>query len=282
MIMYYRRAMQFILRNRIILDNTWRKPRKQKVNLHWWMIPPTNNLPSQYNIGDYLSTVVVEWMKEQHKIESDASYDGKTHHLYAIGSILTTGFQNATIWGSGTLHFHHFWWKKSRKLDVRCVRGPITRATLLINGYSCPEIYGDPAILMPLIYSPDPHTEKTEYIVIPNHSVDAGNDRELSTITKDYKTFINRIVQAKLVISSSLHGIILAEAYGVPAILLTTDTISLLKYRDWYESTGRNEFPMASSIDDALNITPPPIPDLSIMQKNIINAFPADLWARNA
>ena len=38
--------------------------------------------------------------------------------------------------------------------------------------------------------------------------------------TSDYRKFITEICQSKLIISSSLHGIILAESYGIPAIFL--------------------------------------------------------------
>ena len=41
--------------------------------------------------------------------------------------------------------------------------------------------------------------------------------------------------KAKLVISSSLHGIILAETYGIPAILLMDKvTNNMFKYNDYY------------------------------------------------
>lgn len=276
--MYYRVAHRFVFRNQMILDNCWRKTEKGKVNLHWWMIPPTKNSPPQINVGDYLSYVIVEWMKEQNGIHTDDSFDGKTHHLYALGSIIVTGFHDATIWGSGALRLNQFWWRKIRKLDIRSVRGPVTQAGMSENGYDCPQIYGDPAILMPLIYTPADRTPKEDYVFIPNHAVESGAVHELSTITSDYKAFIDRIAQAKLVISSSLHGIILAEAYGVPAILLRNDALSLLKYQDYYQSTGRDTFPVATSVEEALTMTPPATPELAQMQKNVMAAFPKDLW----
>ena len=86
---------------------------------------------------------------------------------------------------------------------------------------------------------------------------------------------------AELVISSSLHGIILAEAYGVPAIMLRdTPSKDITKYKDWYYSTGRKEFPIADSIDDALSMTPVMLDRATIeaMQNRLINSFPIDLW----
>lgn len=42
------------------------------------------------------------------------------------------------------------------------------------------------------------------------------------------------------VYSSSLHGIILAEAYGVPAVMFRSYDKSVdFKYLDYYASTGR-------------------------------------------
>ena len=44
-------------------------------------------------------------------------------------------------------------------------------------------------------------------------------DNQIDILTNDWKK-INQIYNSKLIISSSLHGIILAVAYGIPAILL--------------------------------------------------------------
>ena len=41
----------------------------------------------------------------------------------------------------------------------------------------------------------------------------------LQVLTTDYRLFLNELVRGERVISSSLHGIILAESYGVPAVL---------------------------------------------------------------
>ena len=86
---------------------------------------------------------------------------------------------------------------------------------------------------------------------------------------------------ANLVVSSSLHGIILAEAYGIPAILLRNPIDkSMFKYYDYYGSTRRNSFPIVDTLEEALNVTPS-IPEngiISELQEGLIKSFPNDLW----
>lgn len=82
-------------------------------------------------------------------------------------------------------------------------------------------------------------------------------------------------------ISSSLHGIIVAEAYGIPAVLLKdTPSEDITKYKDWYLSTNRSEFPVVASVEEALEVKPN-LPDKSVIemiQNNLIKTFPKDLW----
>lgn len=259
--------------NHFILFDRARKAVPHTVNLNWWKLGGEHQ-----NIGDALSPIVTEWMKKYYNIDMD--YTKKIRHLYAIGSIINSGYQNATIWGSGILEDRLFWWRFIRKLDIRCVRGPVTRDILLKNGYQCPKIYGDPAVLMPMIYMPE-CKKQYRYTVIHHHNVfKQENVNSISPLVKEYKYFIDRIVQSDLVISSSLHGIILAETYGVPAIFLHEGNLNLTKYIDWYSSTGRKEFKMAKTVDEALGLPIPEIPDFSEMRNNLIHSFPKDLWER--
>ena len=96
--------------------------------------------------------------------------------------------------------------------------------------------------------------------------------------TSDYKYFIDEIVKSKRVISSSLHGIILAEAYGIPTVFLNWGLDDQpIKFRDWYMSTGR-ETVFANSMEEAVEAEPMPLPDLSGIQDAIMKTFPYDLW----
>ena len=128
---------------------------EHRVNLHSYH-PEYDKDASNVNLGDSLSPLIVNWLLERAGIDADKRLH-ETKHLYALGSILSMGLHDATVWGAGfpyelfpeTRIPHEY---PNRKLDIRCVRGPKTRKTLLELGQKCPTIYGDPAVLMPYIY----------------------------------------------------------------------------------------------------------------------------------
>ena len=175
-----------------------------------------------YNLGDSLGEVIILFLLQKKGLSLDSPAKG-TKHLYCVGTNIHGAYQSATIWGSGiyppSSRTEALLQKISRrKLDVRAVRGPLTKKQLEKYGYRCPAVYGDPAILMPMIYNPS-KAKKYDYLVIPqfigekefreNHP----NEPMMSMNTNDYKHVIDEIVSSKIVYTSSLHGIILAEAY---------------------------------------------------------------------
>lgn len=166
-------------------------------------------------------------------------------------------------------------------LDIRAVRGPITRELLLKTGYQCPEVYGDPAILMPYIYNPP--VEKKYKVSLILHHLSRSKEMEefhmIDVASFDYKKFIDEIVASEMVISSSLHGIIVAETYGVPALFLNNGVWDQsIKYLDWYYSTGRYNVKMISSVEEIEHVMPMKLPELDFMRRQIQECFPYDLW----
>ena len=83
-----------------------------------------------------------------------------------------------------------------------------------------------------------------------------------------------------MVISGSLHGIILAEAYGVPVIFLRDrEPDKDFKYNDYYASTNRDNYKYASSVEEAFTMQPETLPDnMCDLQRGLIESFPYDLW----
>lgn len=171
---------------------------------------------------------------------------------------------------------------KKVRLDIRAVRGPKTAAVLRENGFTFDETYGDPAILMPLIYSTKVPKQKGKVVIIPHESRYRDYaDRYanvLNTYTRDYKRFIDEIASAEKVISSSLHGIILAESYGTPAFFLNDYPGARFKYEDYYASTGREVFPMVDTVEEAERISGEINPVLKEMQAKLLSTFPTDIF----
>ena len=234
-----------------------------------------------YNLGDTLGDVIIRFLLGQKNIDIDKTVS-KTKHFYCVGSNIHGGYQDATIWGSGTFPKNKkraFLQKHcGRKLDIRAVRGPLTRQLVL------PEVYGDPAILLPMIYNPVV-PKSYERLVIPQFAEEVvfrknhHHEHMISMNTNDYKSVINEILASRIVYTSSLHGIILAEAYGVPAVFFRgLPRVLDFKYLDYYYSTGRYDVVLSDSFEEALNVSPPPLPDLSKLRKDLLNSFPYDLW----
>ena len=144
------------------------------------------------------------------------------------------------------------------------MRGPLTRAILLQRGRQVPEIYGDPALLMPLIYQPRVSI-KYKYGLIPHYihaprvnTVPAGGtliDIRVGSVEEVFSC-IDQIAQCNIVASSSLHGLILALAYGCkvvwlrdPRAQLTGDTF---KFLDFFSSIGVAATPIEWSPESPL------------------------------
>ncbi len=270
----------FPFRNSFILFNVTAKAKNNRVNLNYWWEKP--------NLGDDLSRVIVEYMLNLRNIPFDKPVHGRKH-LYAVGSIITAGIQDCTVWGSGVLFATMLNRVKGRELDIRSVRGPVSRILLKDMGYDVPEIYGDPVIILPELYTPTTNKKKYKYGVIihKDQKFTTQSDEQflkredvlmIDIRTRDYKGFVEKVVSCEKIISSSLHGIIISESYGVPAIMHQPTVEPLLKYCDWYYSTGRMTFPTVQRLEEVITIEAPIIPDLTTLRKRLKAAFPYDLY----
>ena len=255
-------------------------PNKNNTYYYWWN--------GEKNFGDYLSSVIFDFLTKGVK---NRQTKGKSNVLYGLGSIVSFGstHMKRTIWGSGLLdrncinRYNHRHIKKI--FDIRLLRGPLTESVLKQKGVMVNGVYGDPAIITPLIYSPKIKIKKP-YVII-SHYLDfqelinsESKDFVVDARTIDYKYIIEAIVSSQLVISSSLHGIIIAESYGVPAIWLKINSqLDPFKYLDYYFSTNRFNIKMATSVEEALSMTPMDLPaNLEQLKNNILSTFPYDLF----
>jgi pyruvyltransferase len=235
------------------------------------------------NFGDYLSLKLVERIVGL-PITVVPKSALNTHKLLAVGSILTFARNDDMVWGSGVngkwMDLNNY---KFTRLTVRAVRGPLTRNFIKKNfNIECPEIYGDPALLVPYFFPEFKRKDNPahDYVIIPHYSEQhlfSKDDSHVIYPTEPWDEVIQKILDSKFVISSSLHGIIIAEAFGIPAqFLRISEKESLFKYHDYYLGTGRTGFTMAYSVEEALALggESPVICDLT----QLYNAFPFECW----
>jgi len=128
------------------------------------------------------------------------------------------------------------------------VRGPLTHARLRELGYSCPSIFGDPAILIPNFLSPC-SDQMYDYGVVP-HYTDFENVREslknssrinVIDVSKSIENVVEEITKCRSIVSSSLHGIILSHSYNIPAKWVKFGNKVFgdgVKFRDYFGSVG--------------------------------------------
>lgn len=187
----------------------------------------------------------------------------KTNYV-CIGSVIEWGIDNySIIWGSGAMYGNRN--LKAKPQKILAVRGHLTRQYLLEQGVECPEVYGDPALLLPLYYRPTlPKRFKIGFIP---HLKDKDNPflkdflaRHNDTTLIDLRNYhrwqdiIDKICQCEIIVSSSLHGLIVSDAYEVPNVWVKfSDNIlgGEFKYRDYFSSVSRKShpFPIYESIE---------------------------------
>ena len=187
-----------------------------------------------------------------------------------IGSTITFyPLDHLTIWGSGIINQNETDRITGKPNRICAVRGPLTRDILMKKGYDCPEVYGDPILLLPRFYTPE-KTEKKYRIGIVPHFTDKDLPvvRELAkedTVIMDiqnysrWQDFVDQICSCRFILSSSLHGLICSEAYGIPSAWVGFSDYKDgwdFKFRDFYMSVQKPDMNMQKirKAEDAENI----------------------------
>jgi pyruvyltransferase len=187
-----------------------------RVPLIWWTDTP--------NYGDLLSPWLVGRVAQR-----PVTFAPPRHPSYvAVGSVVTRARAGSIVWGSGSFGSERRSLFKS-SAQYRAVRGPLTRSRLLDVGIDCPRVYGDPALLVPMYFWPE--VEQTHDVgIVIRHSEhlwrDVDKDEAVKVIdfgSADIDTVTREILSCRRIISSSLHGLIIADAYGLPNAWLGTD-----------------------------------------------------------
>lgn len=221
----------------------------------WTRGGPNNEV---WNWGDAVSPVLSQLVTGRRAELVDYTEYPDEPHLMICGSTLKWASATSVLWGVGEIAAGmSFVRRRSRPREVAAVRGPLTRQRLIAAGIPCPDVYGDPALLFPRYYHP-PAQPEYELGVIP-HYIDHDSPRlaalaadervRLIDITQAHRkdehkvfSFIDEVRRCRRIASSSLHGLILADAYGIPSLWVElSDNVfgRGFKFRDYFQSVCR-------------------------------------------
>ncbi|WP_158683967.1 polysaccharide pyruvyl transferase family protein [Pseudoalteromonas sp. T1lg10] len=199
------------------------------------------------NFGDILNPVLAQYITSKKILHVNPLYYNKKY-ISAIGSICGRANKNAIIWGSGFISEHTE--IREAPYKICAVRGIKTAEKYLSLGIEPPAVFGDPALLISRYYKPK--IEKKYKIGVIPHYVDYSTSfikkciassgvKVINLINSNPLTVIDEIMQCEIILSSSLHGLIVPEAYGIKTkwIKLSENVIGGdFKFQDHYQTLG--------------------------------------------
>ncbi|WNZ27065.1 polysaccharide pyruvyl transferase family protein [Leptolyngbya sp. NK1-12] len=206
------------------------------------------------NLGDALSPILVSALSGLPVVHRD--FDSWQRRLACAGTI-AHGFKHGAVhfWGTGIdrkknpvdANLLNYQKPANTNFHVHAVRGPFTAEILQRQGIAVPSVYGDPVWFLPSLIKPAPEQRYELGVVVHltelaertnRASVDPNllryqippslqdSIRIITTLTEPSFAALEARVQAitacKRIVSTSLHGLVISEAYGIPCVALRT------------------------------------------------------------
>jgi hypothetical protein len=233
----------------IYYANYDKKLQYQPIYLAWWSNPEPGNM------GDWLSPYVISKISNRSVLfVNPQAKTTEKNHYFSTGSIGKFTKGNSIVLGTGISARDAELNPKSKYIFVR---GPLTRDRIIECGGDCPEIYGDPAIVMPLLYRATEGKKNNNKYLLVRHFTHrnlkvnlTSKFDELSILVshpKDIESFIDTLHMYQGVVTSAMHCFILCQAYGIPCALVTFENAKSavhgdgMKYLDYMRGVGVSE-----------------------------------------
>lgn len=171
--------------------------------------------------------------------------------IIGIGSILFSGNKKSKIWGAGFMSDS----ERCKGGTIYALRGRLSLSKIrsqielgdkisLVDNFAI----GDPAMLIPLIISPNPIKKYTIGIIPHFSEMDyfrthwGDKFRIIDLRDSNVEKITLEITSCQYVVSSSLHGIIVAHSYGIPALWIEHSGLEKntqgFKFKDYLSSVN--------------------------------------------
>jgi pyruvyltransferase len=215
------------------------KPQPDKIALKYFQKYP--------NSGDVFSMKLAQTYFFDHQIiPVRPAQKGVNISLMLLGSILQRADSHTVVCGAGFMFSDGTVAEKPKA--VVCVRGPLSGDLLDKQGINHPEKYADPGVMAPFIFTNKtpvthkigiiPHYKDLKHTWIKSCKKQGCN---IINVFTPLPLFFKQIQQCEIILSSSLHGIIFAHAYGKPALWIELSNKVAgngFKFYDYYASVG--------------------------------------------
>lgn len=207
------------------------------LNAYWWR---SNKKP--WNFGDELGPIILRHYGFTVKRVSLAKAD-----YVLTGTVLDmaeTVNKSVTVIGSGAGHTHD----AEHDFNVLAVRGRLT-ANALGLGKKVP--LGDLGLLASRIWTKEPAKYN---IGVVRHYVDQDEYPFADIVidaTEPAEQVIKKISSCRVIMSSSLHGIIVADSYGIPNMRIARDDVITGDWK-WLDHKSALIKPVSDVQDDLL------------------------------
>lgn len=275
---------------------------KKKIKLYSWKAPG-----GKPNFGDELGPEIIQNLFSYLEIAYEP--DIKQADMLSVGSLLhilldlefNRPNKKVHIWGTGTIYplqankgsikeeypLHNFSELNFTKLKFHAVRGKLTQEDLKLPLLPL----GDPGILVNRVYQESqdkedkigviPHFEEANHPFIKKLAADSSF--KIIDVLRTPQEVITDITSCKLIFSSSLHGLIVADSFSIPNIhMILSDRLvgGNFKFEDYYSAVEK-EHKLADlglilnrNYQEQVIRNYQPISNLVEKQETLLKAFP--------
>jgi pyruvyltransferase len=195
------------------------------------------------NVGDQINPLLISRLFGVDAVLGSQDRE----HLIATGSLMGFANRHSKIWGTGALHASDMPAEIVAD-NIYAVRGKLSYQALRDAGFQLRDIpLGDPGILVSKAFPQKLRPDKKYRLGVCAHYVDRSHPWVQSLLTDpdvldlnvhaDPEEFLTHVAACEAVVSSSLHGLIFAEALDVPNIWIKLSEKVLgggFKFCDWF------------------------------------------------
>ena len=199
------------------------------------------------NVGDLANADLVSAVGG---VPSYQTRDVERPHLLAVGSVMEWAQPSSIIWGTGVMDPAKGIGGATAN-NIHALRGQMTLACLKDHGVVVDVPLGDPAYLLPELLHITPKIRSGRLGIVPHYVNQADpffvDLREqgahfIDVTTLCVRDFLEEMSTCEFIVSSSLHGLIFAEALGIGNLWVETGNAvhgDGFKFRDWFSTTRR-------------------------------------------